>query len=141
MSRFIDEFKAFAVRGNVIDLAVGVVVGGAFGKIVTSLVNDLITPPLGLLIGGVDFSALKITLRHAHGDVAAVTLNYGAFIQTVINFLIVAFAIFVAVRLINQLKRREAVQPTVAPAPTREEVLLTEIRDALRDRATQPKDD
>lgn len=135
--KFLDEFKAFAVRGNVIDLAVGVVIGGAFGKIVTSLVNDLITPPLGILIGGVDFSNLKITLRHAHGQVAAVTLNYGAFIQTVINFVIIAFAIFVFVRVINRLKRKEAVAPAAPPAPSREEVLLTEIRDALHEANTR----
>ena len=109
------------------------VIGGAFGKIVTSLVNDLITPPLGILIGGVDFSNLKVTLRHAHDGVAAVTLNYGAFIQTVINFLIIAFAIFLFVRLINRLKRAEAAAPAAPPAPSREEVLLTEIRDALRE--------
>lgn len=128
------EFKGFAVRGNVIDLAVGVVVGSAFGKIVTSLVNDIITPPLGLLIGGMDFANLKLTLRQATEQGPAVTLNYGSFVQTVINFLIIAFAIFVVVRLLNRLKRREAVQPSLPLAPSREEVLLTEIRDALRER-------
>lgn len=128
------EFKSFAVRGNVIDLAVGVVVGGAFGKIVTSLVNDIVTPPLGILIGGVDFASLKITLRHAAGDNPAVTVNYGSFIQTLINFLIIAFAIFIVVRLLNRLKRKEAEAPSLPPAPSREEVLLTEIRDALRER-------
>ena len=131
--KFFDEFRTFAVRGNVIDLAVGVVIGGAFGKIVTSLVNDLITPPLGLLIGGVDFSNLTVTLRRAHDGIAAVTVNYGAFIQTVINFLLIAFAIFLFVRLINRLKRAEAAAPAAPPAPSREEVLLTEIRDALRE--------
>lgn len=136
--KFLDEFKAFAVRGNVIDLAVGVVIGAAFGKIVTSLVNDLITPPLGLLIGGVDFSRLSVTLRAAHDNVAAVTLNYGAFIQTVINFLIISFAIFVVVRLINRLKRHEAEAPKLPPAPSPEEVLLTEIRDALREGNGRP---
>ncbi|WP_423822410.1 large-conductance mechanosensitive channel protein MscL [Salinisphaera sp. SPP-AMP-43] len=130
------EFKGFAVRGNVIDLAVGVVVGGAFGKIVTSLVNDIITPPLGLLIGGVDFANLKFTLRRATEQAPAVTLNYGSFVQTVINFLIIAFAIFVVVRLLNRLKRQEAAQPSLPPAPSREEVLLTEIRDALRERGS-----
>lgn len=130
---FMGEFKAFAVRGNVIDLAVGVVVGAAFGKIVTSLVNDLITPPLGLLIGGVDFANLKLTLRQAVGDNPAVTLNYGSFIQTIINFVIIAFAIFVVVRMLNKLKRKEAEAPSAPPAPSPEELLLTEIRDALRD--------
>ena len=133
--KFFDEFRTFAVRGNVIDLAVGVVIGGAFGKIVTSLVNDLITPPLGLLIGGGGFSNLTVTLRRAHDGIAAVTVNYGAFIQTVINFLIIAFAIFLFVRLINRLKRAEAASPAAPPAPSREEVLLTDIRDALRERA------
>ncbi|MDA3920275.1 MAG: large-conductance mechanosensitive channel protein MscL [Salinisphaera sp.] len=131
---FLGEFKAFAVRGNVVDLAVAVVIGAAFGKIVTSLVNDLITPPLGMLIGGVDFSNLKIVLRHAVGNSPAVTLNYGNFVQTVINFVIVAFAIFVGVRLLNRLKRKEAAAPSAPPAPSPQEVLLTEIRDLLRER-------
>lgn len=131
---FWGEFKSFAVRGNVIDLAVGVVVGGAFGKIVTSLVNDIVTPPLGILIGGVDFANLKFTLRHAAGSNPAVTINYGSFIQTMINFVIIAFAIFVVIRMLNKLKRKEAAAPSLPPAPSREEVLLTEIRDALRER-------
>ncbi|KEZ77795.1 large-conductance mechanosensitive channel protein MscL [Salinisphaera hydrothermalis] len=131
---FWSEFKSFAVRGNVIDLAVGVVVGGAFGKIVTSLVNDIVTPPLGILIGGVDFANLKFTLRHAVGTQPAVTINYGSFIQTMINFVIIAFAIFVVIRMLNKLKRKEAEAPSLPPAPSREEVLLTEIRDALRER-------
>lgn len=130
--KIINEFKAFAVRGNVVDLAVGVVVGAAFGKIVTSLVNDLITPPLGLLIGGVDFSNLKVTLREAVGQTPAVTMNYGSFIQTLINFVIVAFAIFMVVRMLNKLKRREAAAPSLPPAPSTQELLLTEIRDELR---------
>lgn len=129
---FLSEFKAFAVRGNVIDLAVGVVIGAAFGKIVTSLVNDLITPPLGILIGGVDFANLKVVLRQAVGDNPAVTLNYGSFIQTIINFVIIAFAIFVVVRMLNKLKRKEAEAPSAPPAPSPQEVLLTEIRDELR---------
>lgn len=130
---FWGEFKSFAVRGNVIDLAVGVVVGGAFGKIVTSLVNDIVTPPLGILIGGVDFANLKFTLRQAADNAPAVTINYGSFIQTVINFVIIAFAIFVVIRLLNRLKRKEAEAPSLPPAPSREEVLLTEIRDVLRE--------
>ncbi len=131
---FWSEFKSFAVRGNVIDLAVGVVVGGAFGKIVTSLVNDIVTPPLGILIGGVDFANLKVTLRQAADAHPAVTINYGSFIQTMINFVIIAFAIFVVIRMLNKLKRKEAEAPSLPPAPSREEVLLTEIRDALRER-------
>ncbi|MES1924269.1 large-conductance mechanosensitive channel protein MscL [Salinisphaera sp. T31B1] len=129
---FLGEFKAFAVRGNVIDLAVGLVIGSAFGKIVSSLVADIISPPLGILIGGVDFSNLSLTLRQAAGDTPAVTLNYGLFIQTIISFIIVAFAIFVVVRAINSLKRKEAEAPSAPPAPSKEELLLTEIRDALR---------
>lgn len=138
--KVINEFKAFAVRGNVVDLAVGVVVGAAFGKIVTSLVNDLITPPLGLLIGGVNFSNLKITLREAVGQAPAVTMNYGSFIQTLINFVIVAFAIFMVVRMLNKLKRKEAETPSLPPAPSTQEVLLTEIRDALREQNAEKAD-
>ena len=131
---FFSEFKAFAVRGNVIDLAVGLVIGTAFGKIVSSLVADIISPPLGLLIGGVDFSGLSVTLRQAVGETPAVTLNYGAFVQTVISFVIVAFAMFVVVRAMNSLKRKEAEAPSAPPAPSVQETLLTEIRDALRER-------
>jgi large conductance mechanosensitive channel len=124
----IKEFKEFASRGNVVDLAVGVVIGAAFGKIVTSLVTDVVTPPLGLVIGGVNFAHLKLTLRDAIADKPAVTLNYGAFIQTLFDFLIVAIAIFVLVKAVNRLKRA----PAPAPAkPSREVELLTEIRDAL----------
>jgi|TARA_Y100001968_G_C19317436_1_gene697472 large conductance mechanosensitive channel len=136
---FLSEFKAFAVRGNVIDLAVGLVIGTAFGKIVSSLVADIISPPLGLLIGGVDFSGLSVTLRQAVGDTPAVTLNYGVFIQTVISFVIVAFAIFLVVRAINSLKRKEAEAPSAPPAPSVQETLLTEIRDALRERNAQDR--
>lgn len=135
---FFSEFKTFAVRGNVVDLAVGLVIGAAFGKIVTSLVADIISPPLGLLIGGVDFSSLSLTLRQAAGDTQAVTINYGIFIQTIINFAIIAFAIFLLVRGINALKRKEAEQPSAPPAPSAEEKLLAEIRDALVARA--PRD-
>ena len=129
---FSSEFKAFAMKGNVVDLAVGVIIGAAFGKIVSSFVGDLIMPPLGLLIGGVDFSDLAVTLKAAEGDVPAVVLAYGKFIQTVIDFVIVAFAIFMGVKAINQLKREEAVAPTAPPVPTAEETLLTEIRDLLK---------
>lgn len=128
----ISEFKAFAVRGNVIDMAVGIIVGAAFTKIVSSFVADVVTPPLGMLIGGVDFSDLVIVLKQAVGDTPAVTLSYGRFIQTVFDFTIVAFAIFLAVKGINHLKRKEAEAPSAPPAPSKEEVLLTEIRDALR---------
>jgi len=130
------DFKEFAIRGNVIDLAVGVVIGGAFGKIVTSLVNDLIMPPLGLLVGGDHFKNLKVVLRKdvmaADGKVADVTWNYGAFLQNVLDFVIIAFAIFLLVKFITRFRKKEAAKPTAPPAPTREEVLLTEIRDALR---------
>ncbi|MBO9470647.1 large-conductance mechanosensitive channel protein MscL [Endozoicomonas sp. G2_2] len=136
---FFSEFKAFAVRGNVVDLAVGLVIGSAFGKIVSSLVADVITPPLGILIGGVDFSNLTLTLREAVGETPAVTINYGVFIQTIISFVIIAFAIFLVVRAINSLKRKEAEAPSAPPAPSKEETLLTEIRDALRERAPQDR--
>jgi len=104
----INEFKAFAVRGNVVDMAVGIVIGAAFGKIVSSFVDGVIMPPLGLLIGGVDFSDLAIVLKDAVGDAPAVLLRYGSFIQTVVDFLIIAFAIFMAIKAINHLKRKEA---------------------------------
>ncbi|SDF47930.1 large-conductance mechanosensitive channel protein MscL [Phytopseudomonas seleniipraecipitans] len=128
----INEFKAFAVKGNVVDMAVGIIIGAAFGKIVSSFVGDVIMPPLGLLIGGVDFSDLAITLKTAEGDLPAVVLAYGRFIQTVLDFVIVAFAIFMGVKAINRLKRQEAVAPSVPPAPSTQEVLLTEIRDLLK---------
>ena len=128
----INEFKAFAVKGNVVDMAVGIIIGAAFGKIVSSFVGDVIMPPLGLLIGGVDFSDLAITLKAAQGDIPPVVLAYGRFIQTVIDFVIVAFAIFMGVKAINRLKREEAAAPSVPPAPSTQEVLLTEIRDLLK---------
>ena len=130
----IQEFKAFAVRGNVIDMAVGVVIGTAFGKIVSSLVADVVMPPIGLLVGGVDFTDLVIVLKAAEGDIPAVSLNYGTFLQTVFDFLIIAFSIFMAVKAINRLKRKEAEAPTAPPAPTKQELLLEEIRDLLKDR-------
>ena len=131
---WINEFKAFAVRGNVVDMAVGIVIGAAFGKIVTSFVGDIIMPPLGMLLGQVNFTDLAVTLKAAAGDAPAVTWNYGQFIQTLVDFLIVAFAIFVAIKAMNTLKRREAEAPSAPPAPTREETLLTEIRDLLKQR-------
>ena len=128
------EFKEFAMRGNVIDLAVGVIIGGAFGKIVSSLVNDVLMPPIGMLTGGMDFSNLAFTLKEKTGDAPAVSINYGVFINTVIDFVIVAFCIFLLIRGINQLKRKEEMQPAAPPEPPRQEVLLAEIRDLLKAR-------
>ena len=135
----LNEFKEFAVKGNVVDMAVGIIVGGAFGKIVSSFVADVVTPPLGLLLGGVNFTDLAIVLQEAQGEAPAVALKYGAFLQTVFDFLIVAFAIFMAVKAMNTMKRlREkeeaAAPPPAPPAPSNEEVLLTEIRDLLAKR-------
>ncbi|MGB5487914.1 MAG: large-conductance mechanosensitive channel protein MscL [Lysobacterales bacterium] len=126
------EFKDFAMRGNVIDMAVGIVIGGAFGKIVSSFVSDVLMPPIGMMMGGVDFSDLAVVLQEASGDVAAVTLNYGSFIQTVVDFLIIAFAIFMVIKAMNNMKKKEEEAPAEPPKPSAEEVLLTEIRDSLR---------
>ncbi|EJM17039.1 MULTISPECIES: large-conductance mechanosensitive channel protein MscL [Pseudomonas] len=134
----ISEFKAFAVKGNVIDMAVGIIIGAAFGKIVTSFVGDVVMPPIGLLIGGVDFSDLAITLKAAEGDAPAVVLAYGKFIQSLIDFIIVAFAIFMGIKAINQLKREEAAAPSLPPVPSKEEELLSEIRDLLKAQNNQP---
>ena len=123
------EFRDFAMRGNVVDMAVGVVMGTAFGKIVASFTNDLLMPPIGTLTGGVDFSELAVTLRPGTADAAAVTINYGVFINTVLDFLIIAFAIFLLVKAMNAAKRKQ--QAAAAPLPP-EVALLTEIRDALR---------
>ena len=128
------EFKDFAVKGNVVDMAVGIIIGGVFGKIVSSIVGDVILPPIGLLIGGVDFSSLAVTLKQAAGDAEAVVISYGKFIQTVVDFVIIAFAIFLAVKGLNRLKRKQAEAPAAPPAPSKEEILLAEIRDLLRDR-------
>jgi large conductance mechanosensitive channel len=129
----ISEFRAFVARGNVVDLAVGVIIGAAFGKIVTSLVNDLVMPPVGLIVGGMDFSELKVPLRAADPvhKLAAVSINYGVFVTTVIQFLIIAWVVFLMVKALNTLQRKEAVEPSAPPAPTPTEVLLTEIRDLL----------
>jgi large conductance mechanosensitive channel len=127
------EFKEFAVKGNVVDLAVGVIIGAAFGKIVTSLVTDVIMPPIGLAVGGVNFSALQFTLKEAEGAAPAVAIKYGNFLQTIFDFLIVAVSIFLMVKLINRLKREEPKPAPPPAAPPKEEVLLTEIRDAIRD--------
>ena len=133
----VSEFKEFAMRGNVVDLAVGVVIGAAFGKIVASLVNDIIMPSIGYVVGGVNFSDLAIELKAATVDAAgaevpAVLVKYGAFIQTIVDFLIIAFAIFVAVKVINSLKRKEEAAPAAPAEPSEEVKLLTEIRDALK---------
>ncbi|WP_347159669.1 large-conductance mechanosensitive channel protein MscL [Pontibacter chitinilyticus] len=138
---FLAEFKKFAVKGNVIDLAVGVVIGAAFGAITKSLVDDIIMPPLGLLISNVDFSRLKLVLRQAvieNGEVVnpAVSINYGTFLQTLVNFLIIAFAIFLLVRTINRLREHEAAKP--APAINKQETLLAEIRDLLKGDSDAP---
>jgi large conductance mechanosensitive channel len=137
------EFKEFALKGNVVDLAVGVIIGGAFGKIVTSLVNDVIMPPIGVLLGGADFKELKATIKSAipavmdgekviAPEVAAVTLNYGAFLQTVVDFTIIAFCIFALVKAMNKLKKEKTESTLTPPEPSNEERLLTEIRDLLK---------
>ncbi|WP_295654595.1 large-conductance mechanosensitive channel protein MscL [uncultured Mucilaginibacter sp.] len=133
----VKEFKEFAVKGNVVDLAVGVIIGGAFGKIVSSLVTDVIMPPIGLLLHGIDFKDIKITLKEAVGKTPAVAINIGSFINAAIDFIIVAFVIFLMIKGINAMKRSEeaAPEPEVAPEPTKEELLLTEIRDLLAKKA------
>ena len=128
------EFKEFAVKGNVIDMAVGIIIGAAFGKIVSSFVADVIMPPIGLMVGGIDFSNLAITLKEATGDIPAVVIGYGKFIQTAVDFTIIAFAIFIAIKGINSLKRKEEEAPQAPPEPSAQEVLLTEIRDLLKNR-------
>jgi large conductance mechanosensitive channel len=130
------EFKMFAMRGNVVDMAVGIIIGGAFGRIVTSLVNDILMPPIGMLIGGVDFAELKLVLKQASVDAAgkeipAVTVNYGVLFNTIINFIIVAFAIFMVIKAMNLAKKKEQAAPSAPPAPSAEEKILTEIRDIL----------
>ncbi|EEP95629.1 Large-conductance mechanosensitive channel [Yersinia aldovae ATCC 35236] len=134
---FMKEFREFAMRGNVVDLAVGVIIGAAFGRIVSSLVADIIMPPLGVLLGGVDFKQFHVVLRAAEGTVPAVVMNYGIFIQSIFDFVIVALAIFSAVKLMNKMRREKAEEPAAPPAPTTEEKLLAEIRDLLK--AQQPK--
>jgi large conductance mechanosensitive channel len=150
-STFLQDFKAFAMKGNVVDMAVGVIIGGAFGKIVTSVVNDIIMPPIGLLVGGMDFKDLKYVMQEAvpeklneageviEAAVPAVTLNYGNFLQQTFDFLIIAFSIFVIIRLIGKLSRNKeeeapAPAPAPAPEPSAEEKLLTEIRDLLKEK-------
>ena len=128
----VKEFKEFAVRGNVVDMAVGIIIGAAFGKIVSSLVSDVVMPPLGWLIGGVDFSDLAIILPEMVEGKGPVSIMYGKFIQTILDFTIVAFAIFMMVKVINRLKKKEEAKPAEPTPPSNEEVLLTEIRDLLK---------
>ena len=128
----VSEFKKFAMRGNVVDMAVGIVIGGAFGKIVSSFVADVLMPPIGIALGGVDFTDLAITLKEGTAEAEAVMLNYGSFIQSVVDFLIIAFAIFMVVKAMNSVRIKEEEAPAAPPKPSKEEVLLTEIRDALR---------
>lgn len=136
----LEEFKKFAIRGNVVDMAVGIVIGGAFGKIVSSLVSDIIMPPIGIALGGVNFSKLALTLKdgvpasEGNAAVAAVTLNYGKFINSVLDFIIIAFAIFMVVKAMNAAKKKEEAAPPAPPAPTKDQELLMEIRDALKSR-------
>lgn len=138
MGKFVNEFKEFAVKGNAVDMAVGVIIGGAFGKIVSSIVDDIIMPPIGYLIGGVNFSDLKITLPKAviEGvELTPATINYGSFIQTLIDFIIIAFCVFLLVKGINKLAKKKTEEPAAPapPEPSNEEKLLKEIRDLLKD--------
>ncbi|HET9570470.1 MAG TPA: large-conductance mechanosensitive channel protein MscL [Bacteroidales bacterium] len=133
--KWVDEFKAFAMRGNVVDMAIGIIIGAAFGKIVSSFVTDVIMPPIGVLVGGVDFKDLHIVLKEAVGSAPAVTLNYGNFIQVVFDFLIVAFAIFMMIKALAMAKKKSETKKEEVPAPvepSKEEALLTEIRDLLK---------
>ena len=129
--KLFDEFKAFVMRGNVVDLAVGVIIGAAFGKIVTSLVNDIFMPIIGMIIGNVDFSSLEIKLGESVEGAEQAAIRYGMFIQEIVNFLIIALCVFVAIKVINKLQKKKEEASAPAPGPTKEEVLLTEIRDAL----------
>jgi len=132
MKKVLTEFKTFALKGNVIDMAVGIVIGLAFGKIVSSIVNDIVMPPIGLLIGGVNFTDLSIVLKEASETGPAVTINYGNFIQVVLDFLIIALAVFMTVKLLNAARKKKEEAPASPPAPTKQEELLTEIRDLLK---------
>ncbi len=137
--KFVQEFKEFAIKGNVMDMAVGIIIGGAFGKIVSSLVSDVIMPPIGMLLGGMKFDSFKYVLKQATVDasgaaVPEVAINYGSFIQVVVDFLIIAFSIFVVIKGINSLKKQKEEAPAAPPAPSNEEVLLSEIRDLLKNK-------
>lgn len=130
----VSEFKEFISRGNVVDLAVGVIIGGAFGKIVSSLVGDIIMPPIGVLLGGVDFTSLVVVLKQSAGKMPAVTINYGTFVKNIVDFLIIAAAIFMFIKVINNFKKKEEAAPEVPAPQPREEILLEEIRDLLKER-------
>jgi large conductance mechanosensitive channel len=130
--KILDEFKKFAIKGNMVDMAVGIIIGAAFGKIVSSLVNDIIMPPIGALLGGVNFTDLKLLIKGATEVKPAVTWNYGSFIQALIDFLIIAVSIFLIVKAINAAKKKEEASPAAPPAPTKDQALLTEIRDLLK---------
>ena len=134
MKGILKEFREFAVRGNMIDIAVGIIIGAAFGKVVSSLVADVIMPPIGAILAGVDFTKLAITLKQASGDNPAVLLYYGRFIQSLVDFIIIAFAVFLLVKGVNKLKRRQETAPQPPPSPSKEEILLAEIRDILKER-------
>ena len=129
--KLFDEFKAFVMRGNVVDMAVGVIIATAFGKIVTSLVNDIFMPIIGMILGNVNFSSLEIKLGEPVEGAEQAAIRYGAFIQEIVNFLIIALCIFMVIKVINKLQKKKEEAPAPAPEPTKEEVLLTEIRDAL----------
>lgn len=130
--KLVDEFKTFAMKGNVVDMAVGIIIGAAFGKIVSSIVSDIAMPPLGLLIGGVNFTDLKVIMKAATETNPAVTWNYGNFLQVCFDFLIVAFAVFLVIKAINAAKKKEEAAPQPPPPPSKQEILLTEIRDLLK---------
>jgi large conductance mechanosensitive channel len=130
--KILDEFKAFAMKGNMVDMAVGIIIGAAFGKIVASIVNDILMPPIGLLLGGVNFTDLKLVMKAATETVPAVTWNYGNFIQVTIDFLIIAISVFILVKAMNAAKKKEEEASPAPPAPTKDQVLLTEIRDLLK---------
>jgi len=130
----IKEFREFAVKGNVVDMAVGIIIGAAFAKIVSSFVGDVIMPPIGVLVGGVDFSSLSLVVKDAIDKQPAVVISYGKFLQAIIDFTIIAFAIFIAVKAINSLKKQQAAAPPAPAPPSTEALLLTEIRDLLRDK-------
>ena len=130
--KLVDEFKAFIMRGNVVDMAVGVIIGGAFSKIVTSLVNDIFMPIIGMVLGNVNFTSLEIKLGEPVEGAEQAAIRYGMFIQEIVNFLIIALCIFMVIKLINKVQKKKEEEPAPAPEPTKEEVLLTEIRDALK---------
>lgn len=130
--KIVEEFKQFALKGNVMDMAVGIIIGAAFGKIVDSAVKDVMMPPLGLLVGGIDFSNQEWVIKAAEGATPAVTLKYGLFLNSMVSFTIVAFAIFMIIKGMNSLKKKEEAAPSAPPAPSKEELLLGEIRDLLK---------